>query len=306
MQVNLKIQISVMLTSMIIQMHLITPMTPGDAANYESDSDNEESPTPSRVFSDATKPYQQPKYIIFHNQLLMLLSICLVCFSRKVTVHLKLCGSMVDQCIKCMCCNFVREWRSQPEIRGAHLLEMICWLGLLFSGGLQGQLLRALQSINIDGISPRTLFTHQSNYLNNVVNNVWFSQHNTLLNELQGTGLVVGADGRCDSMGHSAKYGSYTAMDLDRNKVLTVELVQSNEVKSSTHMELKGLQKWCTSLISSILQSQPLLQFDTVKLKSELEKTGTLSIIALTAGTLLRALKRALLKRSPTKCWEAG
>ena len=127
-----------------------------------------------------------------------------------------------------------------------------------------------------------------------------------MLNELQGTGLVVGADGRCDSMGHSAKYGSYTAMDLDRNKVLTVELVQSNEVKSSTHMELKGLQKWCTSLISSILQSQPFLQIDTVKLKSELEKTGTLYIIALTAGTLLRALKRASLKRSLIKCWEAG
>ena len=73
--------------------------------------------------------------------------------------------------------------------------------------------------------------------------NVWFLQRNALFNELQGTGLVVGADGRFDSMGHCAKYGSYTAMDLDRNKVLTVELVQSNEVPSSTHMELKGLQK---------------------------------------------------------------
>ena len=119
---------------------------------------------------------------------------------------------------------------------------LLSW-SILFSGGLPSQLLRALQSINIAGISSRTFFRHQSKYLNNVVNNVWFSQRNTLFNELQGTGLVVGADGRCDSMGHSAKYGSYTAMDLDRNKVLTVELVQSNEVKSSTHMELKGLQK---------------------------------------------------------------
>ena len=32
-------------------------------------------------------------------------------------------------------------------------------------------------------------------------------------------------------------------MDLDRNKVLTVELVQSSEVPSSTNMELKDLQK---------------------------------------------------------------
>ena len=44
-------------------------------------------------------------------------------------------------------------------------------------------------------------------------------------------------------MGHSAKYGPYTAVNLECNKILNVELVQSNEVKSSYHMELEGLQQ---------------------------------------------------------------
>ena len=83
----------------------------------------------------------------------------------------------------------------------------------------------------------------QSRYLINVVGNVWTAQRNAMFNELQGAELVIGADGRCDSMGHSAKYGSYTAMDLERNQVLNFELVQSNEVKLSTHMELRGLHK---------------------------------------------------------------
>ena len=91
-------------------------------------------------------------------------------------------------------------------------------MGLLFSGGLPSQLLCTLQSIRIAGISTRTFLG---------------TRVNALFNELQGAGLVVGADGRCDSMGHCAKYSSYTAVDLDRNKVLTVELVQSNEVQSS-------------------------------------------------------------------------
>jgi len=44
-------------------------------------------------------------------------------------------------------------------------------------------------------------------------------------------------------MGYSAKYGSYAAIDLQQNGILHAELVQSNEVKSSYHMELEGLQR---------------------------------------------------------------
>ena len=78
--------------------------------------------------------------------------------------------------------------------------------------------------------------------MHGAVRNVWAKQQNDLFDKIRGQGLLVGGDGRSDSMGHSAKYGSYTTVDLKRNKILHVDLVQSNEVKSSAHMELKGLQ----------------------------------------------------------------
>ncbi|KAM9424524.1 uncharacterized protein KZ484_002582 [Pholidichthys leucotaenia] len=53
-------------------------------------------------------------------------------------------------------------------------------------------------------------------------------------------GLVLGGDGRADSPGHSAKYGSYTTMELRLNKVIDIQLVQSNEVGSSNAMEKEG------------------------------------------------------------------
>ena len=40
----------------------------------------------------------------------------------------------------------------------------------------------------------------------------------------------------------------YTAMNLETNKILNVEIVQSNHVKSSNHMELEGLQETLTVL----------------------------------------------------------
>ena len=41
-----------------------------------------------------------------------------------------------------------------------------------------------------------------------------------------GNPLIIGGDGRADSPGHSAKYGSYRIIDLTSNKVIHLELVQ--------------------------------------------------------------------------------
>ena len=64
-----------------------------------------------------------------------------------------------------------------------------------------------------------------------------------LVEELRRSGenLVLGGDGRADSPGHSAKYGSYTLMELQSKKVIDIEVVQSNEVGGSNNMELEGL-----------------------------------------------------------------
>ncbi|CAM4299189.1 unnamed protein product [Leuciscus chuanchicus] len=55
--------------------------------------------------------------------------------------------------------------------------------------------------------------------------------------------VIVGGDMRADSPGHSAKYGSYTMIDLETNTVVDVQLVQSNEVGGSYHMEKEGLKR---------------------------------------------------------------
>uniref|UniRef100_A0AAV2JS75 Uncharacterized protein n=1 Tax=Knipowitschia caucasica TaxID=637954 RepID=A0AAV2JS75_KNICA len=47
---------------------------------------------------------------------------------------------------------------------------------------------------------------------------------------------------RADSPGHSAKYGSYTLMELESEKVLDIQLVQSNEYYDVWHLE-KGVSK---------------------------------------------------------------
>lgn len=92
-------------------------------------------------------------------------------------------------------------------------------------------------------ISLRTFLNHQKSYLQPTIASVWKNHQLKLLEQLKGEkrALILGGDGRADSPGHSAKYGSYTVMELRNIAVIDVQLVQSNEVKSSYHMEMEGL-----------------------------------------------------------------
>lgn len=47
--------------------------------------------------------------------------------------------------------------------------------------------------------------------------------------------LILGGDGRADSPGHSAKFGSYTVMELKKKVVIDVQLVQ---VRTYLHIPL--------------------------------------------------------------------
>jgi len=47
-------------------------------------------------------------------------------------------------------------------------------------------------------------------------------------------------DGRCNSPGHCAKYGTYTLMDDDTGNVVAFSVVQVSEVSTSNVMEKEG------------------------------------------------------------------
>ena len=52
--------------------------------------------------------------------------------------------------------------------------------------------------------------------------------------------MTLAGDARCDSPGHSAKYGTYTMLDVKINKIVDFKVVSVCEVKNSSPMEKKG------------------------------------------------------------------
>lgn len=76
-------------------------------------------------------------------------------------------------------------------------------------------------------IHKNTFFTHQKNYIHKVVRKYWNQESDKLVTQLKAQGgVTLAGDARCDSMGHCAKYGSYSTMAVELKKILCVKLIQ--------------------------------------------------------------------------------
>ena len=99
---------------------------------------------------------------------------------------------------------------------------------ILFAGALPTKALRIFKILNCCCISPGTFFRHQRQYLQPAISTISKSEQFALLSQLreQKKKLALSGDGRADSPGHSAKYGSYTVIEMSCSKVLDYRLVQ--------------------------------------------------------------------------------
>ena len=181
--------------------------------------------------SESALPHVEPKYIVFETCLLELFRICPLCNGEAVgeVNHVK--GSLVvikQRCVHQPSCGYTRQWYSQPFIADLPAGNLLLSAGILFAGAPVKTALRVMSSVNINVISYPTFIQHQRRYLQPAIVNVWQRMEHSMVDELRAAGqpLVIGGDARNDSPGHTAKYGSYSFMDVTRNKILHVELVQ--------------------------------------------------------------------------------
>lgn len=98
-------------------------------------------------------------------------------------------------------------------------------------------------SCHIRFFSKGTFNSIQRKYLWPVVNNKYLNQQREVLQSFRGERLVVAGDGRCDSPGHNAKYGTYSILEVTTNKIVDFSLVQVSEVANSNCMEKEGLTR---------------------------------------------------------------
>lgn len=210
-----------------------------ETLNFEEESQNESSDDEylpynfevgngmEAVEMENVPPHKENKYVVFQSMLLNLFFICNIpsCFCSIVSKTIYTVGTMV---IVRVCCKAGHkwEWNSQPCHRGMPWGNLLSACATLVSGQGYTKVSTFFNHFKSPFISQSTFTKLQRSYLIPSIVQIWNTSRASLLASLQKENLVIGGDGRCDSPGFSAKYGTYTLMDLDINKVLDIKLVQ--------------------------------------------------------------------------------
>ena len=120
------------------------------------------------------------------------------------------------------------HWRSQPYILGKHPAgNMLMSFGILLSGCCINKALLMFRHIGLLGISRRTYCKHQQKFLFPAIIKHWKTYQSKMIDLLKNVSENKwSGDGRFDSMGHSAKYGTYTMFSSAISKLVCFKVCQ--------------------------------------------------------------------------------
>ena len=192
---------------------------------------------------------EEKKIIVFESQLDELFKVCQLCGCIIESKKIYYQGSMMI--VKFTCLNrHSNTWRSQPLVNGVAVGNLLIPASILFSGNTYQHIHNFVEFLNLQFISSSQFYSTQNKFMFPVINNAWDSSRAGVIQELQQAPHVdICGDGRCDSPGHSAKYGTYSMLDEKSGKVIEFSVVQVTEVTSSNAMEYEGCKRTLNALL---------------------------------------------------------
>ncbi|XP_073695165.1 uncharacterized protein [Garra rufa] len=144
----------------------------------------------------------------------------------------------------CPHCGYFRQWRSQPVIGSTPMGNLQLSAAIYFSGASFLKMQKVFRAMYLKMHTYDAFRRHARTYLEPAIIHKWNEDQNMQLHDLsKNKNVILGGDMRADLPGHSAKYGSYTMMDLQTNNIIDIQLVQSNKVWGRYDMEKEGLRR---------------------------------------------------------------
>ena len=130
----------------------------------------------------------------------------------------------------CRQCHWTWSWTSQPYYLEMPAGNVLLSASILFAGATATKFLRVLKHLGVMAISVRTYLRHQKEFLVPSILRTWQRHQMVDVAAIRqgGDPITLGGDGRSDSPGHSAKFGTYTLTDLTSGKILDIRTLQVN------------------------------------------------------------------------------
>lgn len=165
--------------------------------------------------------------LVSKSKLIELLQICPKC-NQSTNLKEQGQGSLVSFHIQCSQCQFEKVWNNQNTHGNTPLLNLLLSAAINFTGSSFRKIESFFKVLNVNIISETNYYIHVKKYLNNTIHCLWKQQQALMISEIHESGqnLVLAGDMRADSPGYSAKYGSYSLMNMNSNQIMHFDLVQ--------------------------------------------------------------------------------
>ena len=149
----------------------------------------------------------------------------------------------VDVTVSLFCTNRHNSSWSSFTQRTNYNANVQVVAGILISGLTFNHFQDALTIMNINLFSQRTFYRIQSTILFPAINAVYNKKAETILNDIKESGeaLELTGDGRCDSPGFNAKYGTYTIMNAKNEEIVDFFISHVGNTINSQNLEKYGL-----------------------------------------------------------------
>ncbi|XP_057317565.1 uncharacterized protein LOC130662674 [Hydractinia symbiolongicarpus] len=210
-----------------------------DSSADTADSDVNEQDVDVREGTQSIAP--STMFLVYFEMLKSLFKFCFEC-GEKATIKKHITkGSMLI--VKLVCAgNHEVTWRSQPYLNRIAEGTVRLSAGILFNGLTFQGVKEAFETANVNFISRSQFHELQRRFLFPAINSIFTHyQEATLVRLVALEGVDLIGDGRCDSPGFSAKYGTYSLMDAMTNEVVNFFISHVRLAGNSARMEKHGL-----------------------------------------------------------------
>ena len=194
---------------------------------------------------------KEPKYLVFWSSLLLLFR-CFACKEKTKITSVRTRGTFLVVAVKCHN-KHIHTWRSQPMVNNTGAGNILLSGAILYTGNTFKRISEMFDSINIPHFSRTLFYSIQKTLLFPTLNSFYKRYRSKIINicTTREENNFIG-DGRSDSPGCSAKYGTYSLMSTDLNKIVDFFVVHVSTAGNSSRMEKKGLQTLLEKYSNSI------------------------------------------------------
>ena len=269
-----------------------------EQSDYSQQSNDEEDDLKPTNFY----PLENSSFIVFWSCLLTLFNTCRFCLrSTKIERVFRKGTKIVVEVV----CGLKHQftWESQPNENGMASGNISIAASILLTGGTFERQREIMQMTKISFISHNTYYRIQKNLLFPAIHRVFLTQRQLIYDEVSTYNKVnLLGDGRCDSPGYNAKYGTYTIMDQRSGKIIDMHVSHVGLTANSARMELDGLKHNLRRLDENVITVNSLTTDRHKQVRKYLRKERKNITHQFDIWHVSKNLKKKLTKVAKKKC----